>query len=192
MSDHTPTHTSRTWRHRALGAGLVIATVVALTGCSNGLDRRETIPEGATLPALSPTAEPGDLTTEQVIDDSVGTYADAEAVLTVDGDRVAAGTSKCARAIDESTDGPAIRLLVQGVGGRDSAEVVVADSDSPTVISAVVLQGDAKALTGAEGLDGSTLEVTRTSSDFHVTGSVQDQSVGTTHELEMRTTCQGL
>lgn len=184
---------------RSLGTGLLLAGVLVLAGCGTtstqpGAEDTATTrtTTDTTSPTSSPTA-PSEVPTEDVITGGEGTSTEAEeAVLQLDGATIATGSARCARAIDESTDQPTIRLMLESADKEHNAEVVVTDTDDPQVVSAVVMQGDEGALAGAEGLDGSTLQAARDGNTFTVSGSVKDPVEGSTHELSVRTTCTGL
>lgn len=191
----------RSCRRAALGPGLLLAGVLVLAGC--GTNATEPGPADTATATQTATATPGatstpamvpsEVPTEEVITGGEGTTTEAEeAVLQLDGSPVATGSARCARAIDESTDQPTIRLMLESADGEHNAEVVVTDTADPQVVSAVVMQGDEGVLAGAEGLDGSTLQAERDGDAFTVTGSVKDPAEGSTHELELRTTCPGL
>lgn len=187
----------RTTRHVALGPGLLLAGVLVLAGC--GTNAAEPGPaDTATAtstpgPTSTPDMVPSEVPTEEVITGGEGTTTEAEeAVLRLDGSPIATGSARCARAIDESTDQPTIRLMLESADGEHNAEVVVTDTADLQVVSAVVMRGDEGALAGAEGLDGSTLQAARDGDAFTVTGSVKDPAEGSTHELELRTICPGL
>ena len=197
---HRSTH--RPAGHRPLATGLLLAAVVALAGCTGTTSSTPsptasptataTSAEPAITSTFTPSVAPKQVPTEQVITGGTGSFTAADAALRLDGSPVTTGTARCARAIDESTGQPTIRLLLQSPDSKDDAEVVVTDTADPTVVSAVVMRGEKTTLAGAEGLDGSTLQVQRAGDVFTVTGSLKDQSAGSTHELELRATCQGL
>ncbi|SDB79892.1 hypothetical protein GA0111570_101163 [Raineyella antarctica] len=188
---------------RTLGTGLLLA-VLALAGCTGTVNDAGSATTAATPPAVtsgatagptgpttSPSVVPSQLSTEQVISGTAGTTSAAEAVLELDGSPVRTGTARCARAIDESTDHPTIRLILASADQKQNAEVVVTDGPDPTVVSAVVMR-DGGALAGAEGLDGSTLKAKRKGDAFSISGTLKDQSDAGTHELRLQTTCVGL
>lgn len=197
---HRPQHRSahRPAGRRPLATGLLLAAVVALAGCtgtttsSPSPSATATTEESAITSTFTPSVAPKQVPTEEVITGGAGSFTEAAAELKLDGSPVAAGTARCARAIDESTGQPTIRLLLQSPDSKDDAEVVVTDTADPRVVSAVVMRGEKTTLAGAEGLDGSTLQVQRAGDVFTVTGSLKDQSAGSTHKLELRATCQGL
>ena len=193
---HRSTH--RPAGHRPLATGLLLAAVVALAGCTGTTSSSPspaataTSEESAITSTFTPSVAPKQVPTEEVIAGGAGSFTEGAAELKLDGSPVTTGTARCARAIDESTGQPTIRLLLQSPDSKDDAEVVVTDTADPTVVSAVVMRGEKTTLAGAEGLDGSTLQVQRAGDVFTVTGSLKDQSAGSTHELELRATCQGL
>ena len=188
-------------RRRPLATGLLLAAVVALAGCTGTTSSTPsptasptataTSAEPAITSTFTPSVAPKQVPTEQVITGGTGSFTAADAALRLDGSPVTTGTARCARAIDESTGQPTIRLVLQSLDGKDNAEVVVTDTADATVVSAVVMRGEV-ALAGAEGLDGSTLQAQRDGAVFTVTGSLKDQSAGSTHQLDLLATCQGL
>lgn len=197
---YRPHHRSahRPARRRPLATGMLLAAVVALAGCTGTTSSNPspaataTSAEPAITSTFTPSVAPKEVPTEQVIAGGAGSFTEADAELKLDGSPVTTGTARCARAIDESTGQPTIRLVLQSSDGKDNAEVVVTDTADATVVSAVVMRGEQDALAGAEGLDGSTLQAQRDGAMFTVTGSLKDQSAGSTHQLELRATCQGL
>lgn len=186
-----PTHRRRRW-----GAALLLTAVLGLAGCGTSSTSEEAPAPADTAssvgPSVAPTVVPSAVSTEEVIEGGEGVTSPAEAVLEVDGSPVATGTSRCARAIDETTGEPTVRLLLDSADGEDRAEVVVTDIDDPRVVSAVLTRGEDVAYAGAEGLDDSTLQAERDGDRFSVTGSVRDLVAGSTHELVLRATCQDL
>lgn len=199
MTAARPTAPHRARPRRRLGVALLLSAVMGLAACSSSPG---TAPDGSGStpgpvessigPGEAPSVVPSEVPSEEIIRGGDPSTSPAEAVLDLDGTPIATGTARCARAIDETTGDPTVRLLLASADGNDEAEVVVTDSDDPRVVSAVLMRGDEVALAGAEGLDDSTLQASRTGDEFSVSGSVRDQATGTTHELELRTTCQDL
>lgn len=184
-----PSHHRRRW-----GAALLLTAVLGLAGCGTSSTSGDAPADTASSvgASVSPTVEPSAVSTEEVIKGGEGVTSPAEAVLEVDGSPVATGTSRCARAIDESTGEPTVRLLLDSADGKDQAEVVVTDATDPRVVSVVLMRGEDVTYAGAEGLDGSTLKAERDGDRFSVTGSVRDLGAGSTHELVLQATCQDL
>ena len=162
-----------------LGVALVAP---ALAACS-----------ATTTSTPEPEGEPQEENAVEVVTGGGGTYTDADGAVTVDGAALDTGEPQCAKALDESTDNPTIRLSMRDTDGRTGVDVVLTDAAEPIVISAVVLRpDDAAPLTGAEGLDRSTLRATRDGNTFTVTGSVTDAADGSSHDLELTSTCTEL
>ncbi len=171
--------------HRAHRAGrpatALILIVPLLAACS-----------GTTASTPRPDVEPQEESAVRVITGGGGSYTDADGAVTVDGTALDTGEPQCAKALDESTDDPTIRLSMRDTEGRTGVDIVLTDASAPTVVSAVVLRPDAAPLTGAEGLDGSTLAATRDGATFSVRGAVTDAADGSSHELALTSTCAGL